>query len=195
LLEFVNSYINASCFSFFFTAIVAQAINLLFGIITCVGGGYIMHERSYLGQWIAVLHRMMQSYFDRVGKEYGISSGHIFFLLCLYLQEGINQDAISKRLNVDKATTARAIATLETLGYVLRRQDSKDKRAYNVFLTDKAKMLEPNIRAILTSWTDILTREFIPEEHELVCRLMQRMYENALAGKTADCKTNRVVEG
>lgn len=151
-----------------------------------------MHVRTYVGKWIAVLYRMMQSYFDRFGEPYGISSGHVFFLLYLYRREGGNQDTMSKDLNVDKATTARAIATLETLGYVMRRQDAQDKRAYNVYLTEQGRKLEPAIRTMLKAWAGILTKDFSREEHELAYRLMQRMAENSIAAKSAEWKSKGI---
>jgi DNA-binding MarR family transcriptional regulator len=145
-----------------------------------------MTKKPYIGKWVTALYRVGRSYFDHCANQYGISSGHIFFLLCLYRQQGMSQDAISKCLYVDKGTTARISATLEALGYVTREEDLKDKRAYRVFLTEKGISLEPSIRLILKNWANIMTADFTDEEKKVVYQLLQRMTDKAIAAKSAN---------
>ena len=142
-----------------------------------------MNRQPYIGKWIAVLHRAGRSYFDYHAMEYGISSSHIFFLLCLYRQQGVSQDAISKELKMDKGTTARIARTLEMLGYVTRQSDIKDKRAYEVFLTEKGRQLESPIRLLLQEWAHIVTTGFTSEEEKVAYQLLQRMAGAALAAR------------
>jgi DNA-binding MarR family transcriptional regulator len=143
-----------------------------------------MERRPYIGKWITTLYRMGRSYFDHCANQYGISSSHIFFLLCLYKEQGMSQDSISKCLNIDKGTTARISAALEALGYVTRQEDLKDKRAYKIFLTEKGSSLEPSIRLILKSWADIMTADFTDEEKTVVYQLLQRMTDKVIAAKS-----------
>jgi DNA-binding MarR family transcriptional regulator len=145
-----------------------------------------MNNKPYIGKWIATLCRIGRSYFDHCASQYGISSSHIFFLLCLYRQQGMSQDAISKCLNIDKGTAARISATLESLGYVTREEDLKDKRAYRVYLTEKGINLEPSIRLILKNWADIMIADFNDEEKKIVYQLLQRMMNKAIAAKSAN---------
>jgi DNA-binding MarR family transcriptional regulator len=136
-----------------------------------------------IGKWVSLLYRIGQSYFDRCFAECGIGSGHYSFLLCLYRQEGMTQDAISKYVNVDKATTTRAISALEALGYVVRQADPLDKRVCRVFLTDQGRLLEPKVRSVLKDWAGIVTNDLNSEEQKVAYQLLQRMAENALAAK------------
>ncbi|BBB90066.1 MAG TPA: MarR family transcriptional regulator [Methylomusa anaerophila] len=129
------------------------------------------------------MHRTGQFFFDKHFEEWGIGSGHFSFLLCLYRQEGISQDVISKRLHVDKATTARAIAKLETLGYIIREEDPTDRRAYLIKLTPQGKQLEPKIKDVLKAWAGLITEDLSPEEQDLAYQLLSNMAEKALAVK------------
>jgi len=149
----------------------------------------MMKRQPYIGKWITVLYRTGRSYFDYRTEKYGISSSHMFFLLCLYRKQGLSQNAISKELNLDKGTTARISATLEILGYVTRQQDVKDKRAYEVFLTEKGKKLEPQIRVILKEWAHIATKGFTAEEEKVAYQLLKRMAGKVIAAKEGNWGT------
>lgn len=148
-----------------------------------------MTEGPYIGKWISVLHRIGQRYIDRGTEAFGIAGGCFPFLLCLYRQDGVTQDTISTYLNVDKATTARAIAALERLGHVVRERDPDDRRAYKVYLTETGRLLEHKLRNELKQWAGILTADFTDEEAENAYRLLERMANNAIAARAANWKT------
>jgi DNA-binding MarR family transcriptional regulator len=155
----------------------------------CILSGKVvvkMAEGPYIGKWVSMLYRAGQVYLDRRTEGSGIAGAYIPFLLCLYRQDGVTQDAISTYLNVDKATTARAIAALEGLGHVFRERDLADKRAYKVFLTESGRLLEPNLRAELQNWSGIVTENFTDKEQEVAYQLLQRMATNAVAAKAAN---------
>lgn len=132
-----------------------------------------------IGKWISIIYRYAQNYFSRELEPYNMGGGQFIFLLALYKEDGIHQECLSKLLNIDKGTTARAIKKLEEEGYVLRREDPMDRRAYKVFITNKAQAIKPEFYKILASWTDILSKDFTVEEKELAISLLQRMAENA----------------
>lgn len=149
-----------------------------------------MAEKSYIGKWIACLYRIGQSFFDQYFDEYGIGLGHYSCLLCLFRGDGITQDGISKFTNSDKATTTRSITRLEELGYVERRIDVDDRRAYNIFLTEKGREIEPKVRQILKKWTELITDGFTPAETENAYDLIERMALNAIG-----LKASMIIEG
>jgi len=81
------------------------------------------------GRWISILYRYAQSFIGKCLKSYDIGSGQYVFLLELYKDDGRKQEDLAKELNIDKGTTARAIANLEEHGYLTKEVDKKDKRA------------------------------------------------------------------
>jgi len=112
-------------------------------------------------------------------SKFGIGSGQYVFLIHLYSNDGINQECISSNLNIDKGTTARALKRLEELGYIMRVVDEEDKRAYRVFLTDKAKYIEKEFFEILAEANRVLTKDFTEEEKALAISLLKRMVNNS----------------
>ncbi|MCY6369975.1 MarR family winged helix-turn-helix transcriptional regulator [Clostridium ganghwense] len=136
-------------------------------------------DNKSIGRWVSMLYRYQQCYIGKQLKEYNIGGGQYSFLLALFKKDGISQEEISKILYMDKGTTARAIAKLEKEGYVVRKQDEEDKRAYKIYLTEKALEFKPKLFKILRRWTDIISTDFDVEEKEVVMNLLEKMAENA----------------
>lgn len=136
------------------------------------------NDRS-INRWVSILYRYGQSHISKQVDSYNIGSGQYVFLLALYKKDGISQEEISDHLKIDKATTAKAIKKLEKEGYIKRNIDSKDKRAYKVFLTKKALNIKPEIHSILRNWADVISGGFSEDEKKLVSELLRRMANNA----------------
>jgi len=136
-----------------------------------------------IGKWISYIYRRGQIYVGEKLQTYNIGSGQYPVLLVLSSKDYSSQQEISNILNVDKATSGRAIRKLVDAGYVERKQNPEDGRVYNVFLTEKGREIVPIIRKILSQWTGVLLSNFTQEEKELVMQLLEKMYQNALRGK------------
>ena len=131
-----------------------------------------------LGKYISILHRQGNAFLTRKYGKYNIGSGQYMFLIQLYANDGLNQEELSSRLNIDKGTTARAIKKLEDEGYVIRETDEEDKRAYKIFLTEKAKEIKEGFFEILGQWNYILTSGITEEEVQTVLNLMKKIADN-----------------
>ena len=145
-----------------------------------------MTAEQSIGRWVSLIHRQGQIFIGRELHKFNIGYGQFSFLNVLYIEDGLHQEDISSRLNIDKATTTRAISKLENEGYVRRERDPKDGRAYKVFLTQKGKEIKPAIWKVLREWTSILSSDFSDEEYVQVIELLRRMHENALQYKISE---------
>lgn len=140
--------------------------------------GVQMQDNEFSGKFISYLHRYGQIYIDKKIEPYGIGSGQFSFLVRLYHEDGVNQESLSNYLMIDKATTTRAIKKLFDEGYVIRKTDEKDKRSYLIFLTDKAKELEPEMKKIASEWENILFSGFDKNEREDIVNSLEIMFKN-----------------
>ncbi|PIH04961.1 MarR family winged helix-turn-helix transcriptional regulator [Clostridium combesii] len=137
-----------------------------------------MKKRSLLNKYVSMIYRASQGYLDDALRKYELSSGTYPFILALYDNEGISQNALSEYVKVDKALSARAIKRLIEIEYVEKIINSKDARAYKLYLTEKAKAVVPEVRKALDGWLNIITNGLTEEEKETVECLMQNMYMN-----------------
>lgn len=142
-----------------------------------------MKKRNLLNKYISMIYRASQGYVDKALKKYDLSSGTYPFILALYDNEGINQNALSEYVKVDKALSARAIKRLIELGYVKKIINNKDARAYKLYLTEKAKAVVPEVREALDAWLHIITNGLTEEEKETAECLLQNMYMNIKESK------------
>jgi DNA-binding MarR family transcriptional regulator len=121
---------------------------------------------------------------DHQMSTYDFGSGQHGFIFFLYDHNGVSQDEISKALELDKATTARAIQKLEDSGYIIRKTSEKDKRINHVFLTDKAYGIQKEIRQFSAEWTAILTEGLTDDDLVQLQNLLSKLTHNAHHYKT-----------
>ena len=90
---------------------------------------------------LALLYRRMMRELDRQLAPLGLGSGRYPYLFSLYIEDGRSQQSLADAVGTDKAAAARALARLESDGYVRRASDPDDGRVLRVFLTVKGKRL------------------------------------------------------
>lgn len=138
-----------------------------------------MSSGSSIGRWISILYRYRLNYLGKRLESYNIGSGQHFFLKVLSKKDGINQEELSDFLKIDKATTAKAVKKLEEEGYVVRNVDVMDKRAYRVFLTNKALNVIPVIDEAVKDWEEFIAEGLSLHDMVLVEELLGKMAQNA----------------
>ena len=131
-----------------------------------------------VGKYISQLYRRGGAFISKRMVEYNIGQGQFMFLMELYIEDGKNQEDLSKILKIDKGTTARAIKKLEEEGYVRREKDNLDKRANKVFLTEKGMDIKEDIYKILSQWESIISQSLEKEERILMINLLKKVCLN-----------------
>ena len=136
-------------------------------------------KRDSIGKLISYINRLNQKNLARSFKEYDIGSGgHHSYLKAILQRPGVNQDQLTTDLKFDKATTARSVRQLEEAGYIERRTDPNDRRAYLLYPTERAKAFEPMLHEILQDANAQLTRSLSTEEKEQLWQLLNKIYHS-----------------
>jgi len=93
----------------------------------------------------------------------------------------MTQNDLARELSCNKVQVVRIINYLSSAGYVERVPDPRDRRKYNLTVTEKAQAEIPDIKKALEKYTDKALRN-IPEEkvHELysLLHLIERNLSN-----------------
>lgn len=129
------------------------------------------------------IFRYTQSYMDDALRKFQLSTGLYPFLLMLNENEGINQNKISRELNVDKAMSARTIKKLIELGYLSKIGDEYDSRAYKLYLTEKARNVIPQIIEERRKWINCITEGLDEQEKIVLVKLLGKVLNNAIKYK------------
>jgi MarR family transcriptional regulator for hemolysin len=76
-----------------------------------------------------------------------INEGNILLSIFHY-RETASQDYLADQLDIDKATISRTVTTLENKGFLIRKTNVSDRRAYQLLLTKRALHYRPTIERI-----------------------------------------------
>ncbi|WP_297135111.1 MarR family winged helix-turn-helix transcriptional regulator [Terrisporobacter sp.] len=131
-----------------------------------------------IGKYISQLYRRGGIFVTKEMEKYNIGQGQFMFLLELYIEDGRNQEELSKALKIDKGTTARAIKKLEKERYLIRYKDEKDKRSNKIYLTQKGRDVKENIFSVLDEWERKISEHLDESEKELMIKLLKKVCLN-----------------
>lgn len=136
-----------------------------------------------LSKSISMIYRNGKAYIDQAMSHHDIGSGQYAFLFYLYNHNGSTQDEISKALDMDKATTTRAIQKLESIGLVKRERNETDQRINNVFITSAGNGLKKELYKVAMDWDDILLQNLSSDERATLQNLIFKLSENSKANR------------
>ena len=117
----------------------------------------------------------------RTDKLEGTELGdqHYSYILVVCRRPGISQDAIARRLFLNKSNVTRSLTYLEEHGFVTRERDPEDRRQTLVYPTEKALDVLPRVREIIKGWNSYITEDFTEEEMEMYLAMTRRIAERA----------------
>lgn len=100
--------------------------------------GFLLHDAS----------RLMRKRLDRRARTLGLTRAQWRVLAQLRRREGINQSALADILEIENITLARHIDRLEDAGWVERRRDPADRRAWRLYLAEKVQPILDRMRTL-----------------------------------------------
>ena len=133
----------------------------------------------YTMRYINTIARCSNLYHDEALRSAGLSSYQSSYIPIVCAKPGITQDQIARELHVNRSSVTRQMTSLEENGFVTRRRSSDDRRAVEVYPTDKAQAVLPAVRAARKSWRSLLLDGMTDEEREALDVLLARLADRA----------------
>ncbi len=147
--------------------------------------------KNIFWRYFICISRYSRSYIWGRLKKFKIGSGQSNILRFLSHEgDGISQEEISERLDLDDTTVARAVQKLEEKGYVEKCRDENDKRVNRIYLTKKSKKLKQSIEDAKDDLTNILLNGISDDEFQACISVLGKMYENLKRESAREGKTN-----
>jgi MarR family transcriptional regulator, transcriptional regulator for hemolysin len=97
---------------------------------------------------VADSSRFFRRRFDARARTLGVSRAQWQVMFALSRNVGINQAGLAEALDVETITVGRMVDRLEEAGFVERRADPADRRAWRLHLTDRAHPVLEELRAM-----------------------------------------------
>jgi DNA-binding MarR family transcriptional regulator len=126
---------------------------------------------------IGLLYWSNRKLFTRI-IPHPLGPGQAVFLICLTGDTEVRQEALVSLIGVDKAIGTRVIRKLNEAGYIRRRRDPENYRAYLISLTEEGTAMKQVILEIVDSIDESLLQGFTDEEKKMAHNLLDRMIEN-----------------
>lgn len=144
--------------------------------------------RESIAFLISDVSRLMRRRFDERAREIGVTRTQWRVLKFLQRGEGINQGGLAEMLEVEPITACRMIDRLEEAGLVERRRDPSDRRAWQIFLTDRARPLLDELGLLADALLESALAGITPSDHEVVMATLQRIQRNLGDGSADKAK-------
>ena len=130
--------------------------------------GFVLHETA----------RLLSKRYDQRAKSLGLTRAQIQVLAYLVYHEGINQAGLAELIEIEPISLARLIDRMEQAGWVERRPDPRDRRAWRLYITGKAKPVFAEIIAIGAEVRGEALAGFSELERDQMMELLMRVRRN-----------------
>lgn len=135
----------------------------------------------YTMRYINTIARCANLYHDEALRSAGLSSYQSSYIPIVCARPGITQDQIARELHVNRSSVTRQMTALEESGFVTRRRSPDDRRAIEVYPTDKARAVLPAVREARKNWRSMLLEGMTDDEREALDELLARLADRAEA--------------
>ncbi len=143
--------------------------------------GFVLHDVARL------LRRRFEQYAR--ADELGLTRTQCAVLAHLARQQGINQATLAQILDIEPITLVRLLDRLQEAGLIERKPDPKDRRAYVLGLTAKARPVLARIYELANQIYDEAQSGFSSTEATQLLEQLHRVKAN-LARRTSEDAPN-----
>lgn len=144
--------------------------------------GFLLHDVA----------RMMRAQFDRRAQELGLTRAQWRVLVHLAPREGLNQAALAEILEIDTVTLGRHIDRLERAGWLERRPDPGDRRAWRLYLTEALQPTLDRMAALAVEVHSGALSALGPDEQARLVDMLARMKQRLAPAQPPDAASRAV---
>ncbi len=130
--------------------------------------GFLLHDVS----------RLMRASFDQRAQALGLTRAQWRVLVHLGPREGINQSALADILELDAVTMGRHVDRLQRDGWLERRADPGDRRAWRLYLTEAARPTLERMNDIAIEMQAAALEGVSPADRDRLSALLGRIKAN-----------------
>jgi len=144
-------------------------------------------DRS-LGFLLNDVARLMRSRFDRQARDLGLTRAQWRVMMYLRRHEGARQNELAGLLEVENVTLGRHIDRLEESGWVERRADPSDRRAWRLHLDEKSRPILDRLAVVLIETRETALAGFNADERDTLINTLIRMKYNLVDGEAIEAE-------
>ena len=133
----------------------------------------------------SLVHRC---HITKAAQKAGLYYGQPMILEYIDDNPRCTQKELADSLHISPASVATSIKRLEKSGFVTRTTDKSDVRKNRLSLTDSGTDVLNEFRRISDETDKEMFKGFSPQECEMLCNYLERLYSNLNAEKLTNCQ-------
>lgn len=130
--------------------------------------GFLLHDVS----------RLMRSWFDERAQALGLTRAQWRVLVHLGPRQGINQRSLAEILELDNVTLCRHIDRLERAGWLERRPDPEDRRAWRLYLSKASHPTLKKMETLAAETQAAALSDLSPDQRALFAETLVKIKAN-----------------
>lgn len=130
--------------------------------------GYLLNDVTLL----------FRKHFDRRAVKFGLTRAQWRATKMLYHREGLRQAELAELLEMEPIAVGRVIDRLQAAGFVERRPDPRDRRAWQLYATEQAREIVGDMELIARDLRKDATRGIAHDELRQALGVLNRIKEN-----------------
>jgi MarR family transcriptional regulator, transcriptional regulator for hemolysin len=138
--------------------------------------GYLLNDVTLL----------FRKHFDRRAVKFGLTRAQWRATKMLYHREGMRQNELAEALEMEPIAVGRVIDRLQAAGFVERRPDPKDRRAWRLYVTAQAHDVVDDMEQIARELRREVTQGIDYDELKQALAVIGRIKENLQALDAAE---------
>ena len=143
-------------------------------------------DKPSFGFLVTDVTRLMRKHFDRRAARFNLTRAQWRALKRLSRGEGMRQNELAEQLEMEPIAIGRVIDRLQRAGFVERRADPADRRAWRLFLTQRAHAVVDDMEQISSELFHQAQRGITAVQMKSMIDMLGRMKDNLNALDSAN---------
>ncbi len=143
-------------------------------------------DKTTFGILVTDVTRLMRKHFDRRAVRFNLTRAQWRALKRLSHSEGMTQSDLAEMIEMEPIAVGRVIDRLQKAGFVERRADPNDRRAWRLYLTARAHAVVDDMDSISSGLFRDAQKGIAAAELKTMISVLGRMKDNLNALDNAD---------
>jgi len=135
-------------------------------------------DKTSFGVLITDVTRLMRKHFDRRAERFNLTRAQWRALKRVSYSEGMSQSELAEVLELEPIAIGRVIDRLQKAGFVERRADPADRRAWRLYLTRRAHAVVDDMESISSKLFREAQRGISAADLKTMIGVLARMKDN-----------------
>jgi DNA-binding MarR family transcriptional regulator len=145
---------------------------------TSKGYAHLADPTNSIGYLTRIAFRSFSRAMERRTLPHGVTGGQWRFLRQLWVEDGLTQRELSRRVGMREPTTVSAVNSLVRSGFVERAPSRDDRRKVHIRLTQRARELQAELLPLVAEVNDLATHGVSAEDLATFRRVLARINAN-----------------